>query len=73
MRIIILGGTGLLGHTLWEYFSLKYPDTFTTVRLARTTYENHKIYKNDKVIDNVDITDIENVEKVLSDKIIKVG
>ena len=66
MRIIILGGTGLLGHTLWEYFSLKYPDTFTTVRLARTTYENHKIYKNDKVIDNVDITDIENVEKILN-------
>jgi len=66
MKIIILGGTGLLGHTFWEYFSLKYPDTYATVRLSRSNYENYKIYKNDKVIDNVDISDIENLEKILN-------
>ena len=63
MKIIILGGTGLLGHTLWEYLSLKNSDTYTTVRLSRSNYEN---YKSNKVIDNVDITDIENVEKILN-------
>lgn len=57
MRILILGGTGMLGHTLWQYFSSRFPDTYTTIRQSRTVYEKHRLFAGDKVIDSVDVVD----------------
>lgn len=57
MRILILGGTGMLGHTLWQYFSSRFPDTYTTIRQSRTVYEKHELFVGDKVIDSVDVVD----------------
>lgn len=57
MRILILGGTGMLGHTLWQYFSSRFPDTYTTIRQSRTVCEKHELFAGDKVIDSVDVVD----------------
>ena len=59
MRILILGGTGMLGHTLWQYFSLRFPDTYTTIRQSRTVYEKYELFTSDKVIDSVDVVDFQ--------------
>ena len=59
MRILILGGTGMLGHTLWQYFSLRFPDTYTTIRQSRTVYEKCELFNSDKVIDSVDVIDFQ--------------
>jgi len=57
LRILILGGTGMLGHTLWQYFSSRFPDTYTTIRQSRKAYEKYELFTGDKVIDSVDTID----------------
>ncbi len=57
MRILILGGTGMLGHKLWQHFSARFPDTFTTIRKNRAFYDACTLFKSDRVIDAVDVND----------------
>ena len=57
MRILILGGTGMLGHQLWEYFSARFPDTYTTIRQSRNSYETGELFNSSRVIDSVDVSD----------------
>lgn len=59
MRILILGGTGMLGHTLWQYFSSRFPDTYTTIRQSRAAYDKYELFTSDKVIDSVDVVDFQ--------------
>lgn len=59
MRILILGGTGMLGHTLWQYFSLRFSDTYTTIRQSRAAYDKYELFTSDKVIDSVDVVDFQ--------------
>lgn len=57
MRILILGGTGMLGHTLWKYFSQRFPDTYTTIRRRPNNCEIGVLFNSSRVIDSVDATD----------------
>ena len=57
MRILILGGTGMLGHKLWEYFSGRFPDTFTTIRQSLNSCEAGGLFNSSRVIDSVDASD----------------
>ncbi|MDI6688249.1 MAG: SDR family oxidoreductase [Desulfobacterales bacterium] len=65
MRILILGGTGMLGHTLWQHFSLRFPDTYTTIRQSRTAYEQYELFTGDKVIDSVDVIDFQTLTGIM--------
>ena len=49
----------MLGHTLWQYFSSRFPDTYTTIRQSRTAYEKYELFTSDKVIDSVDVFDFQ--------------
>jgi dTDP-4-dehydrorhamnose reductase len=55
MRIIILGGTGMLGHKLWEQIPRFFPDTYTTIKYGRNEYKNSNAYDSERVIENVDV------------------
>lgn len=57
MRILILGGTGMLGHALWQHFSLHLKDTFVTIRRSRKEYESYGLFNGDNVMDSVDAND----------------
>ena len=57
MRILILGGTGMLGHQLWDYFSGRFPDTHTTIRQSRNCYVTGELFNSSRVIDSVDVSD----------------
>ena len=65
MRIIILGGTGMLGNQLWRYLPSCFPDTFVTIRNGRGDYGNNSLYQSDRVIENVDVSDLNALTGVL--------
>lgn len=56
MRILILGGTGMLGHRLWASMSDKH-DVYATLRNRKSEYEIFPSTDHTKVIDNLDVTD----------------
>jgi dTDP-4-dehydrorhamnose reductase len=65
MRLVILGGTGMLGHTLWERLSRRFPDTYTTIRRGIRDYGNDRLYRSDRVIDHIDVMDFRMLEGAL--------
>jgi dTDP-4-dehydrorhamnose reductase len=62
MRLFILGGTGMLGHTLWERLSRRFPDTYTTIRKGIEDYGDDCLYGSDRVIDHIDVMDFQMLE-----------
>jgi dTDP-4-dehydrorhamnose reductase len=56
MRILILGGTGMLGHKLWQRLSPRFPDTYVTVRKKRADYQRFGIFDDARVIENIDLS-----------------
>lgn len=65
MRLVILGGTGMLGHTLWERLSLRFPDTYTTIRKGIRDYGDDRLLGSDRVIDHIDVMDFRMLEGAL--------
>jgi len=66
VRILILGGSGMLGHKLWQYLSSRLPETFATIRGKREAYHKINLFVNTKrVIDNIDALNFSIVEEVL--------
>ena len=55
----------MLGHKLWQHLSARFPDTYTTIRQSRTRYEKCGLFKSDRVIDFVDVTDFQKLTCVL--------
>jgi dTDP-4-dehydrorhamnose reductase len=65
MRLVILGGGGMLGHTLWGNLSKRFPETYTTIRKGIGDYGSNQLFKSDHVIDHMDVTDFRMLEGVL--------
>ncbi len=47
----------MLGHKLFRHLSLLFPETYTTLRQGRNNFEAGELFKNNRVIDFVDVTD----------------
>ena len=58
MRILILGGTGMLGHKLWQRLGARFADCQVTVRGTRAAYAHFGLFDDVRVIENVDVTDV---------------
>jgi dTDP-4-dehydrorhamnose reductase len=56
MRILILGGTGMFGHKLWQHLGARFPDTFVTVRKTRADYRRYRIFDDPRVIENIELS-----------------
>lgn len=67
MDILILGGTGSLGHKLFQVLRRQFPETYCTIRGAVTDrpLRQVELFQNGKVIENFDATDFPAVEKLL--------
>ncbi|MEI8173766.1 MAG: SDR family oxidoreductase [Deltaproteobacteria bacterium] len=65
MRLIILGGSGMLGHTLWERLSQRFSDTYTTIRKGKDDYGDDRLFESDRVIDHIDVMDFPMLESAL--------
>lgn len=64
MKILILGGSGMLGHKLVQSWQNKH-EVFSTLRGQRSEYESYKIFRKDNTVENIDVEDFRAVEKVV--------
>lgn len=64
MRILILGGSGMLGHALYAVCRHKYK-TRVTLRKAYVAYEKLNLFERDDVIPNLDVTQIGTMQTVI--------
>lgn len=66
MKILILGGNGMLGHQLFLHFNKKH-QVKVTLRSNKNTYEKFKIFNNENAFYNVDISNLKSVENLILD------
>ena len=63
MKVLVIGGGGMLGHKLVQVFSREF-DVFTTLRDRVETYAQFGIFDASKTFENIDIEDIAGVETI---------
>ncbi len=64
MRVLVFGGTGMLGHKLVQVFSKQF-ETLTTTRNRVADFPFDKIFKDVEVIENVDVRNEVDLRRVL--------
>ncbi len=60
MRILILGGSGMLGHKIWQTFSQTF-DTHVTLRSTPATYARFGIFDDSRTLGGVTAEDFDSV------------
>jgi dTDP-4-dehydrorhamnose reductase len=66
-RVIVLGGTGMLGHKLFQQLTLAWPETICTVQRKKSDlpFSRIPLFQSDAVIDEVDVSDFERLSRLL--------
>lgn len=64
MKIVVLGISGLIGSHIFKEFSKNF-NTIGTLRKSIGNYKGVSLFKNDNVIDNVDVLNFENLSNIL--------
>jgi dTDP-4-dehydrorhamnose reductase len=64
MKILIVGGSGMLGHKLVQVWQNRF-DVWATVRNNFQYYERYKIYKRDRTFENINIQNIGSVKEII--------
>jgi len=69
MKILVLGGEGMLGHKMFQTLRFLYPDTGCTVAgsLADPFYREIPLFHQEDVVDRVDAMDLAAVRNTLND------
>jgi dTDP-4-dehydrorhamnose reductase len=66
LRVLVLGGAGMLGHKLCQLFSRQF-DIWTTVRSSYGEYAKYNLFNPDRMIGGVEATNFDSVVRVLAD------
>jgi dTDP-4-dehydrorhamnose reductase len=68
-RVLVLGGSGMLGHKMYLLLGSRFPDTSCTMRGKTSDAELRRIelLQNDSVIPEVDVTDFDRLDALFSD------
>lgn len=69
MKILILGGNGMIGHKMYQTISKIHNDTWVTLRKSLANYSYSDIYNSKKVIDNIDLINFQ----ILSNQLNKIN
>jgi len=56
MRILILGGNGMIGHKIYQVLSKSYEDTWVLFKKKADQVAYNEIFNKDKIVDNFDLT-----------------
>jgi dTDP-4-dehydrorhamnose reductase len=64
MRILIIGGAGMLGHKMVQRLGVRH-DVFSTIRSDITAVEKYGIHDKAKTLTGIDVTDLDVVEKAI--------
>lgn len=62
MRVLILGGSGMLGHRLWQTCRGRF-HTWVTVRGQYSDYARYGVFDQQRLLDNVNVSEFETVER----------
>ncbi|CAN5544173.1 NAD(P)-dependent oxidoreductase [soil metagenome] len=65
MKILIIGGSGMLGHKLVQIFKEKF-DVWTTIKSDFNKYKKFGILDKKKTIENLNVENLKSVEKVIN-------
>ncbi len=66
MKILVLGGSGMLGHKLVQQWRSEF-DVWTTLRGSLSDYERFKLFPPDRTIDSISVDDIDAVERAVAE------
>ncbi len=58
MRILILGGAGMLGHQLWRQLHQNH-EVWVTLRKPLAHYAEHALFEPGRTLANVDVTNMD--------------
>ncbi len=64
MRILVIGGSGMLGHKLVQAWRNRF-DVWTTLKGRFEEYENLGIFVKEKTFDKADVENFETIEKII--------
>jgi dTDP-4-dehydrorhamnose reductase len=62
VRVLILGGGGMLGHKLGQVYRERF-ETWVTLRAGFDAYERFKLFDRERVFEGVDVFDFETVKR----------
>jgi dTDP-4-dehydrorhamnose reductase len=65
MRILILGGNGMLGHKIWQVLKERY-DTWITVRKGHRVYAEYGLFDPNRIFGDVFVEDIDSVSRAIA-------
>lgn len=66
MRVLIIGGSGMLGHKLIQVLSKNF-ETATTIRSKKSCFESFGFQNQTKIYEQIDIENIKGVENAIID------
>ncbi len=66
MKILILGGNGMLGHKLFLHFKIK-NQVKVTLRKTLEDYSNLDLYTKENIYENCDVRDFQRVKEVIEE------
>lgn len=64
MKVLILGGSGMLGHKLYQVFKEKF-ETWVTLRCASSKFSMLELFDEKRVLENLDVFKFETVENAI--------
>lgn len=69
MRILIVGGMGMLGHKLFQMLGAVYPETYATVRspVSAAPFDRILFFQTDRAVTGVDVTDFHRLTRVIQE------
>lgn len=65
MRILILGGNGMIGHKMYQILSKKHVDTWVIFKKRLNEVASYELFNKDKIIDNFDLTNLNILHNIL--------
>jgi dTDP-4-dehydrorhamnose reductase len=64
MRVLIVGGSGMLGHKLWQVFASRF-DTYVTLRRGFDSYNRYGLFNSAHTVDCVSAEDFDSVVRAI--------
>ena len=64
MKVLILGGSGMLGHKLWQVFAGRF-DTYVTLRQEFDHYRQYKLFDPGHTVSRVSVEDFDSIFRAI--------
>lgn len=67
MKILVLGGSGMVGHKMWQHLRETFPETYASVRKDAAFYRKYDFFDESKLVDHLDVQDINKLMRTLDE------